>query len=174
MNMPTHRLAAGLALVACGSCLASCDDDAPQAQDKPAATKQSAPQSAAHQEKWLQPSSKITPAQWMASRTLPEVKPLHDPDVKRIASNLDAANKIYRESERMIANRAVQVEDMLKDIGVNEPAAGVLDDLTRVAGEIGQTEGFGAVSQHYFNLRANRIDRAEALATLTSRYGVRR
>ena len=110
----------------------------------------------------------------MASRTLPEVKPLHDPDVKRIASNLDAANKIYRESERMIANRAVQVEDMLKDIGVNEPAAGVLDDLTRVAGEIGQTEGFGAVSQHYFNLRANRIDRAEALATLTSRFGVRR
>jgi hypothetical protein len=174
MNMPTYRLAAGLALIACGPWLASCDDDAPRAQDKPAATEKSAPQSAAHQEKWLQPSSKITPAQWMASRTLPEVKPLHDAEVKRIAANLDAANKVYRESERMIANRAVQVEAMLKDISVNEQAADILDGLTRVAGEIGQTEGFGAVSQHYFNLRANRIDRAEALATLTSRYGVRR
>lgn len=174
MIMPTYRLAAGLVLIACGPWLASCEDDAPQAKDKPAAAENSAPQSAAHQEKWLQPSSKITPAQWMASRTLPEVKPLHDAEVKRIASNLDAANKIYRESERMIANRAVQLEDMLKDIGVDEQAADVLDGLTRVAGEIGQTEGFGAVSQHYFNLRANRIDRADALATLTSRYGVRR
>jgi hypothetical protein len=174
MIMPTYRLAAGLALVACGHLLVSCDDDAPRAQDTPASTETGAPQTAAHQETWLQPSSKITPAQWMASRSLPEVKPLHDPEVKRIASNLDAAKKIYRESERMIANRAVQVEDMLKDIGVIERAADVLDDLTRVAGEIGQTEGFGAVSQHYFNLRASQIERAEALATLTSRYGVRR
>lgn len=169
--MPWSRwVTAGGTLMAGTLLLASCGDDEPKTKDAPNATSANA----AHTEKWLQPGSKLSPAQWMASRKLPEVKPPHDPEVMRIAANLDAANKLYRESERMIANRAVQLEDMLQDMGVTETAADILADLTRVAGEAGQTEGFGAVSQHYYNLRSHQTGRGEALAALTHRYGARR
>jgi hypothetical protein len=147
-----------------------CDEDEPQRGDAPVPGSSSA---AEHREAWLQPNSKYTAAQWLASRTSAEAKPLSDPEVKRLAVMLDNANKLYRESERMIANRAVQLEGMLKGIGVSEPASEILDDLTRIAGEVGQTEGFGAVSQHYYNLRSNDIGRGEALAALKSRYGKR-
>lgn len=109
----------------------------------------------------------------MASRNEPKVRKESDPEVQRLDRMLTAANALYRESERMIANRAVQLEGMLAGIGIKETAAVILDDLTAVAGEVGQTEGFGAVSQHYYNLRASSNSRGEALAALKSRYGRR-
>lgn len=149
--------------------LGGCDDD-----DGAAARKESTASSTPAQgQTWLQPGDKQSPAQWMVSRSLPQAKPLDDPEVRRVASVLASANALYRESERMIANRAVQLEGMLKDVGISEPAADILSDLTTVAGEVGQTEGFGALSQHYFNLRTNNIGRGEALAVLKSRYGRR-
>lgn len=71
----------------------------------------------------------------------------------------------------MIANRSVQLSDMLKQIGVTERASQILDDLTSIGAEVGQTEGFGAISQYYFNLRAASATRADALSTLKARYG---
>jgi hypothetical protein len=170
--MPTPSLKSAVACLAITAIVlpfAGCGDDEPEKKADRSATQATLP----HKEKWLPPGSKISGAQWMASRHLEEVKPVNDPDVQRIAATLDNANKLYRESERMIANRSVQLEGMLKDIGVNEPATDILDDLTRVAGEVGQTEGYGAISQHYFNLRSNNIGRGEALAELKSRYGAR-
>lgn len=122
---------------------------------------------------WLQPGSAATPAQWLASRKEGEPRTLSDAEVKRIGARLQVAHRLYRESERMIANRAVQLEEMLLSLGVTESATEILDDLTAIGGEAGQTEGFGAVSQHYFNLRSNQIGRGEALATLKTRYGTR-
>lgn len=149
--------------------LTSCSDDESQKKQAPATTAANS----AHQEKWLLPGSTIGAAQWLVSRHEPKVRPAHDPEVKRVASDLATANHFYRESERMIANRVAQLEDMLKGIGEPERAIDLLTDLTRVAGEAGQTEGFGAISQHYYNLRSNNIERGEALATLTTRYGSR-
>lgn len=159
-------IAAGLALLA-----AACSDDEP-ANPADKAAEKGAP-SAAHREAWLQHNSKITPAQWLASRHEAELRPVNDPAVVQIAQTLDRANRLYRESERMIANRSAQLEDMLRDLKITESAVTILNDLTAVAGEIGQTEGFGAVSQHYFNLRSGNQSRDAALATLRSRYGTR-
>lgn len=160
-----NAIVLGMALLLFG-----CGDDDPRPKEP---ADPPSPAAREHLEKWLQPNSKLTAAQWMTSRSSREPKALGDPDVKRVAATLEQANKLYRESERMIANRAVQLEEMLQSIGVNETAADILDDLTRIAGEEGQTEGFGAISQHYYNLRSNNVARGEALATLKSRYGRR-
>lgn len=129
--------------------------------------------SRAHKVRWLEVGSQITPAQWLVSRGEEKLRPLSDPDVQQVTSELEAAHAVYRESERMIANRAAQVSDMLADIGITEPATTVLTDLTHVAGEVGQTEGFGGIAQHYFNLRAASVARSEALTALKARYGPR-
>jgi hypothetical protein len=148
-----------------------CGDDTPRsaARDTGAPAVDGAP----HQARWLELSNPLSPAQWMASRGAPAPKPHHDPEVRRLVELLAAAHARYRESERMIANRAVQLSDMLRPLGIEESPGAILDDLVGVAGEIGQTEGFGAVSQHYFNLRAANLARPDALATLKARYGSR-
>ncbi len=128
---------------------------------------------APHKVAWLEVSSSITPAQWLASRADDKPKPVDHPEVQRIAQQLATAHGIYRESERMIANRSAQLSEMLVPHGINESATDILGDLTRIAGEVGQTEGFGAISQYYFNLRVANIERGEALATLKTRYGPR-
>lgn len=147
------------------------DDSAPQPQET---AQPSTGGSSKRGRGWMPVNSKLTPAQWLASHGAAEVKPANDPSVQKLARDLEAAHLRYRESERMIANRAAQLEDMLRELGVEESAEHILEDLARLAGEVGQTEGFGAISQHYYNLRANRMDRAAALARLQERYGKRK
>lgn len=127
----------------------------------------------AHKVKWLEQSNPLSPAQWLVSRDEEKPRPLQDSEVRRIGELLMIANKRYRESERMIANRSVQVEDMLEGLGLHEEAKEILQQLVDIGGEAGQTEGFGAISQHYFNLRAAKVERAVALSTLKARYGSR-
>ncbi|MFA5950876.1 MAG: hypothetical protein WC807_11410 [Hyphomicrobium sp.] len=128
----------------------------------------------AHRVEWLELKSALSPAQWLASRGEETARSPIDPDVMRIATDLADAHAIYRESERMIANRAVQLEGMLRSISIDQNAASIVADLARIPGEIGQTEGFGAVTQHYFILRSTKVGREEALAALKTRYGPRK
>jgi hypothetical protein len=155
-------------IAAAAGVLAACSDDA-----APPSQSSGSSQQAAHKVKWLELSSAITPAQWLVSRSEDRLRDVNDPEVKRVTAQLEAANALYRESERMIANRAAQLSEMLATHGIEEASTTVLDDLTAIAGEAGQTEGFGAVTQHYFNLRASNVAREEALAALKSRYGRR-
>lgn len=148
--------------------LAGCGDDAPVSDDRGQPTSKAA---GPHTAKWLELSSPISPAQWLVSRGEAKPRPASDPEVRRVAELLAAANKRYRESERMVANRSAQVEDMLQQIGIIEDASDILNDVTGIGAEVGQTEGFGAISQYYFNLRAASIARADALQTLKARYG---
>ena len=154
-----------------GGMLTGCGDDAPTARKsaQPASSTM-----APHQVKWLDLGHQISPAQWLVSRHEATLRPADDAEVQRVARQLAIAHKVYRESERMIANRAAQLSDMLVPLGIDESAPAVLDDLIGVANDIGMTEGFGAVVQHYFNLRASKVARDEALATLKSRYGGKR
>lgn len=167
---PHRPITAALALACLASAglLAACGDEAP---DREAGRTSQRDAAAAHQAPWLEVGSPLTPAQWLASRGEAAPRPVGDPEVKRVAQQLVAAHAVYRESERMIANRAAQLSDMLVPLGIRESATAILDDLTQVAGAVGQTEGFGAMSQHYFNLRAASVGRADALATLKARYG---
>lgn len=160
------------AVIALG-CLTSlaiggCGDEAPQSGER---RQVSGDDTGAHRAKWLEVSSSISPAQWLTSRGEDKVRPVSDPEVLRVAAQLSEAHKRYRESERMIANRSVQVSEMLRQIGHDEGPIRILDDLAGIGGEVGQTEGYGAISQYYFNLRAASVPRAEALATLKARYG---
>jgi len=163
------RFAAATAIAACaGVPLSACSDEGP-AQSEQSGT--SSGTHGAHTAKWLDLSNPLSPAQWLMSRGEAKPRPLHDPEVRRIGVLLVSAHKRYRESERMIANRAVQVSAMLDQIGLAEAPAAILDDLTGIGAEAGQTEGFGAISQYYFNLRAADVSRADALAKLKARYG---
>jgi hypothetical protein len=171
-NVDQIRLSIARAVVAVAAfALAACGDEAPRSgpHDKAASAIDSGP----HQAKWLELSSPLSPAQWLASHGEPKVRTLDDPEVRRLDELLNRANARYRESERMIANRAVQLSDMLKPLGIQETPTAILVDLVGIAGEVGQTEGFGAVSQHYFNLRASSIARPDALTTLKARYSAR-
>lgn len=124
--------------------------------------------------KWLEINSHITPEQWLASRHEPALRPADDPEVQRIRVLLQDAHRLYRESTRMIANRAVQVEVALKEHGAEDTAVALLTDISTLAGEVGQTEGFGAICHHYLNMRVNGLDRSTVIATLKDRYGKRR
>lgn len=158
-------IALGLSLA-----LAACSDE-PPIESKSALKGTSA--TAPPKRQWLEIHSATRPAQWVLDWRAPKDRAPSDKELERVEKSLAAAHAIYRESERMIANRAVQLEQMLAKLGVEESAANILEDIASVAGEIGQTEGFGAVSQHYYILRSSRHDRADALALLKSRYGTR-
>lgn len=159
-----------VATLASSALLAACSDDAPSSRNSARPTERPAP----HRVEWLDVGTKITPAQWIVSRNADTLRPKDDAEVRKVAERLDDAHAVYRESERMIANRAVQLSDMLGSLGIEESAPQVLDDLTRLANDVSMTEGFGAVTQHYYNLRAADMPRADALATLKSRYGGKR
>ncbi len=150
--------------------LSSCGEETPRdASPPPPGAEAIAP----HATKWLDLKNPLTPAQWLASRGEARARDASDAKVLEVGANLATAHRLYRESERMIANRAAQLSEMLKASGVEEEADDVLADLAAVSGEIGQTEGFGAVAQMYHNLRSSGVGRAEALATLKARYGAR-
>lgn len=164
--MTKLALLMALSVMTCTT-LVACSDDVPQSAER----RTSDGGVTSHKAKWLEPSSEISPAQWLASRNEASPRSLHDGEVQRIAALLAEAHKRYRESERMIANRSVQVEGMLQQIGYKETAIDILEDLSDIASEVGQTEGYGSISQYYFNLRASQTSRADALTTLKARYG---
>jgi hypothetical protein len=150
--------------------VSGCSED-PATVSEPDAQK--ATQIAAHDISWLAVDNDLSPAQWLASRNEETLRPLSDPQVQSVKKLLDDAHRLYRESQRMIANRTVQIEVMLTASGQMDSAIQVLQDLAGVPGEVGQTEGFGAIGQHYVNLRSEGLDREQALEKLKTLYGKR-
>lgn len=166
------RHLAGLALcVVISGALATCSDETADARksNRPLPT-------ASHQVEWLELGHHMTmtPAQWLVSRREATLRAADDPEVQRVAERLTKAIAVYRESERMIANRAAQLSDMLASLGIDESAASILDDMIGIANDVAMTEGFGSVAHHYYNLRATQVPREEALKDLKSRYGGKR
>jgi|LNFM01.1.fsa_nt_gb hypothetical protein len=128
---------------------------------------------AAHDISWLAVDNDLSPAQWLASRNEDALRPNSDPQVQHVKTLLDNAHRLYRESQRMIANRTVQIETMLTATGQSDRAVQILKDLSEVPGEVGQTEGFGAIGQHYVTLRNEGLARDAALEQLKKLYGKR-
>lgn len=156
-----------LALFTCAGLVGCGDEPAAHREAKRVDPTESAP----HKTDWLEVSNPLSPAQWLTSRGEEDPRPISDPEVQRVAELLATAHTRYRESERMIANRSAQLSEMLEPHGIKERATDILHDLTSIGGKMGQTEGFGAVSQYYFNLRVSSVTRTDALATLKTRYG---
>jgi len=73
----------------------------------------------------------------------------------------------------MIANRAVQLETMLKNAGGTETAILLIARLTDAIAGPGRIESFGAAGQQYYNLRQAGMSGEQALGELSRRYGPR-
>jgi hypothetical protein len=108
----------------------------------------------------------VPPEQWLASRQSRRDLPQDHPNVTRVKHTLDVARRRFRDRPRMLANRAVQLEEMLKQKKLLEPAVQLIARLSRVPGETRYVESFGAICQQYFNLRMQGLDQEEALNVL--------
>lgn len=122
---------------------------------------------------WLDAHSKTTPERWLASREAKVDLDENDPAVVALRVKLNEAAQRFGDAVRMIANRAVQLEEMLAEEGISEHAPELIETLSSAATETRQREGFGSLSQHYFNLRKQGVGREVALEQLkkTSVYG---
>lgn len=73
----------------------------------------------------------------------------------------------------MVANRAVQLEEMLDPNNGHETAVWLLRQLSGVVMESGRIEGFGALGLQYYNMRKAGLSEQDALQDLSRRYGSR-
>lgn len=113
---------------------------------------------------WLEAHHEIDPADWLIIRSqaaLAGEVTGHD----HRQNLLKQASEHFRESPRMIANRAVQLEDMLLEIGIEESAVSLIDHFTHLP-TVGTPHNFSAYCQYYFNIRAKGYPQGYALKEL--------
>ncbi len=170
--MPAMRSLA--IVVAASSLLASCSDE--QHEKGPVEKSTALEHSGAapkRSDEWLELKDETPPADWLVSRAQATGRKLSGDEISSLKQSLSTAVERLGESARMIANRSVQLEGMLKALGYDEDAIELIEALTSTIGETGQTEGFGAVSQQYYNMRKAGLTEEQATADLRRRYGPR-
>ena len=162
MLISIRRISSGLVVVSYLLCMSGCDDD----YDLPASdTRQTAP--TAKQETvptWLQPYHQIDPAAWLIVRSHAALNGEVTSRQQRI-DLLGQASTHFRESQRMIANRAAQLEDMLLEKNIHNSAVSLIDDFNQLP-TIGTPHNFSSYCQYYFNLRSQGHNHEEALQAL--------
>src|SRR5690606_10940144 len=84
---------------------------------------------------------------------------------------LERANENFVESARMIANRAVQLENTLASKGINERARDIIVKLNSIKNPSIQSARFGALCQYYATLREQGMSSDDALKTLSRHDG---
>lgn len=152
-------LLAALAVTAgCGDEAADDASSAPAAADETGASP--------HRLEWLKQTDAIAPEQWLASREAGRDLDLYDPAVGAMRRTLDVAAARFRDQPRMIANRAVQLEEMLNEKNIDERAPGIIATLSEIPGQTRYVESFAALTQQYYNLRMEGLDRAQAIEAL--------
>ena len=148
---------AGIALT-----LAGCPGEQPSEPRERVAASSS---SAVADKQWLQPSDATEPDVWLASRAAGHDVAAGDPATAHWRTVLADADERFGENTRMIANRAVQLETMLREIDIRETVPDILADFAPFA-EKGSRSGFSDLCQHYYNLRSQGLTREAALAVL--------
>ena len=113
----------------------------------------------------LEPTDALGPDVWLASREAGSDLASSSPAVAAWRGLLSDADSRFDETDRMIANRTVQLEGMLREIGIRESAQDILRAFIPLAAK-GSRRGFGDLCQHYYNLRAQGSAREAALAAL--------
>jgi hypothetical protein len=164
-NREPRRFFFGSALALLVLVVSGCSDQTEPAAPAPAPP----PAVEIHQLEWLRVTDHVQPDLWLASRAAHRDLSADDQQVADIRRKLDLAALRYRDHPRMIANRAVQLEGMLAERQLSEPAPRLIDLLTTIAGETRHVESFGALCQQYYNLRLEGLDQAQALETLKHR-----
>jgi len=94
--------------------------------------------------------------------------------VRAMATALAGARDGFIEDPRMIANRTVQLGQMLAEAGTGEGYGAILDGLGGIAAERGRRKSlYGEMCQHYYNARMQGADHAAALARLAAPHPAR-
>ncbi|HIC46221.1 MAG TPA: hypothetical protein EYM37_13505 [Methylophaga aminisulfidivorans] len=114
---------------------------------------------------WLEPYDSLAPEDWLILRSAAALRG-EVTDREHRLEILQHASHHFRESPRMIANRAVQLEDMLLEIGIEESAVSLIDMFTHLPTE-GTPHNFSAYCQYYFNIRAKGYHQGYALTQLS-------
>lgn len=116
---------------------------------------------------WLGKRDKALPHEWLATHAAAQGTNKASHSAREILPVLANASRLFGETPRMIANRAVQLETMLSANGIGESALDLVVDMSSTVAARGDAEGFGARCQQYFNLRvAQKNSREEALTIL--------
>ncbi|GJE16820.1 hypothetical protein [Methylobacterium marchantiae] len=121
---------------------------------------------------WLSHTDPMEPARWLASREIGKPAPEVGSQTEHLRHSLTRAKDSFIEDPRMIANRTVQLGQMLAEAGKPEPYADLIDGLEEVAAATHRKQLFGEMCQHYYNTRQQGADRTSALSRLTERYAV--
>jgi hypothetical protein len=122
---------------------------------------------------WLSPTDGAEPARWLAGREAGRPLPADAPPVRAMRAALDAASVGFIEDPRMIANRTLQLGQMLTEVGKAESYRSLLDGLGKIAALHGRHKSlYGEMCQHYFNTRNRGLDHRAALDDLAE-HGVR-
>ena len=152
-----------IALAMLAGTLIACAEEAPPAltATAPAAAAADTAESSA----WLGAHDPAPPAPWLIAH-LPGPAHASGATPEAVAALLQTAAERYRESPRMIANRAVQLQTMLAEEGLDEDAVSLLTRLARLPPA--NRVSFSADCQHYYNLRVQGFDREQALARLAA------
>ena len=154
-----------LLLTSVVAAFAACSDDG-----EPAAPAQSPPTPVAQQAnpklEWLKQTDGISPEQWLASREAGQPLDPYDDRVGEMQRILNGAAMRFRDHMRMIANRAVQLEGMLREKGIDERAPRLIVTLSQVSGGQRYVESFASLTQQYYNLRVGGLSRGEATDAL--------
>ena len=164
--LPMRGAQALLLVIALAACLAlsACSDEGSTEVQAPAPVTET--KHAAYQLDWLRLTDGVAPEQWLASREAGRDLDLYDPAVTDMRRVLDVATARFRDQARMIANRAVQLEGMLKEESIEERAPRVIVTLSQVPGQVRSVESFAALTQQYFNLRTEGLGRGQAIDAL--------
>ncbi|MFK8252995.1 hypothetical protein [Ancylobacter terrae] len=155
-------LLAGLAALA----LAGCPSESqPPSRGGTASERVAPPGDGIARKVWLDPADAVDPEVWLASREAGHDVAADSAGAIRWKALLADADSRFGESDRMIANRAAQLEGMLAEIGARESAHDIVVRFLPLAAP-GSRRGFSDLCQHYFNLRRQGATPEAALATL--------
>lgn len=149
--------------------LGACDGGEP-AQDTSQDTSVVATKSGADVPIWLSHTDTMDPAPWLAGREAGQPASERAARTDHLRHSLARAKSAFIEDPRMIANRTVQLGQMLAEAGHPESYGDLLDGLEAVAASTRHKQLYGEMCQHYYNTRQQGWDRADALARLTERY----
>jgi hypothetical protein len=156
-------------LIALGGCGGKDDDQAKNEEQSVVAT-----QSDSDIPTWLSPTDPMDTGRWLASREAGRPISNDDAASAQMRRSLGQAQAFFIEDPRMIANRTVQLGQMLGEVGKSERYEALLEGLTQVARGAKGRQLYGEMCQHYFNTRQKGDDRQATLAKLSERYGAQR
>ncbi|MFA5956361.1 hypothetical protein [Hyphomicrobium sp.] len=119
---------------------------------------------------WLTPQDDVRPEVWLIEHETTAGSKPSTGDAGEVHRSLVAASEKFHDTPRMIANRAVQLERMLKEEGGDETAIVLISRLNGAVAP-GRIESFGAAGQQYYNMRKAGFTGEQAIDALSKRYG---